>query len=963
MRNFHVCILVLLVMLTVQAAHTFVNEPNETDYGPEVRIVLLNATEDGVVTVRLFANFTAQQPSLLSIRLHSREDEFFVIREETTIKTFNITSFDAASGTFAAVYCDCGDMCGKYPYEATYTLVPTPNFTGGKLEPAYELISGGFYCHPCKYGSGLCYTFVGNPIRTNPIRTRKLPSIDIRLQDTILPAPLIYTTRGGAYERVFTPADNVELHLVSVSSNTYYLPNQSILWNYLNMSGGNGNLWVVYNWVNNRTVRGTYTISIMDLEGQTKYSANTVVNVSKKGPMVVNLSIRLDGFSSGRYIILVTQNCSSFSGSTKTECERRNREEPWTYAFFVDELGVPAWSRDLRMLNIGDPMGRAMDGGTLETRYPQLIWEAKSYGFNTLYGVEYYQYNWLGANQPVVKYWIPSGTSSDTHYSTPPKSLVEQTGSVGAAQNKIGWMVNITHDNGLRFIGYMEPMFIFSPNPSNPLAACEDGLLTTCYSPWPQTCCQHDTHVAHHNATAPSYVRYENGVPRRVTWQEGSTFGASISNVYDIGVEASFCSAPESENPSDSFTNDPNYPSHLSHEVGWLSQNYGFDGVVLDDIGRADMKFEAVPSDLSDASSAIRAVQPSDTYYCSPLNTCCSGSGQQTLDSISASILSARRQSRSVFSDKIVIISDYVAAKDAGWDSLYGASDVYSSDQYFLTKPSFARYALTNWNASFKPMKTDMRRALPDLQIPFIGTTIPLTNREARMNRPAWLRGVLTGVAWSNRVNMEVTYSELAERCNGSEQDTCLLFTHYHAMRDAASAPELPIFSTQVSQDLLYHSSLEELRTNELEYCGTSDNGECSSAYQSGQPYSVLYRLPGPEGERARILHVINTRAFCAGETDMFGDCQHPLDNSAVPSDYYFKVRIPEGYEVEKVVLVSPDVGLPYLTPKYRNYSEELPSPSPAMYDEDGYLKIRLTGDDKVATYTIVYISLKPKWS
>ena len=760
-----------------------------------------------------------------------------------------------------------------------------------------------------------------------------VPIPDILPRQGLFPVPVVYTTKNKGYERVFTPGDNLQLH-------------------------------VIFRDVKNQGSSGQFNITI---SGPITKSYTTSASLARRNSTDLNLSIPLSGFPAGRYTIKIAQDCVNLPEKESDECNRRNTNGSTDYAFYVDELGVPPWSRDLRMLNIAEPMRASMEADQLNQRYSSLLNELGYSGFNTAYvGVEYYQYNWFGAHQPVVRYWIPSGTSPDTHYSNPPGELAQQAGGIEQARDDIRNLVGEAHGRNLKVIGYMEPMFIYSPESQDEQLTCEGPLETCWYFIFPYQCCKSGTDVAHQYATSPSYVRFnDSNTPRRVYWEEWKV--GSLVN--EIGVETSFCPARANlqVDTNGPFIGDSDYPYHLAHEAGWLSEHYGFDGVVLDDIGRAHLKYGS-RSDLNDISSRIHAVPPSETYYCDTPYACC-GSDQQTLDSISIAVLETRRSFRGSSSDKTVIISDYASPADSGWDSLYGSSDVYSSDQYLLLKQSFAQYAYTNWNASFKPIKTDMRRSLPDVQIPLFDITIPITNILARQQRPAWLRGTLTAIAWSNRVGMEVTYNELKERCDGSNQDTCLLFQHYHAMRDAASTPELPVFSTQVSQELLYHSLLPESRNNgELLYCGTSEGEECvpyqSSTQFSAQPYTVLYRLPGPGGEKARVLHVINTRAFCAGETDQAGDCARPVDNWAVPSDYYFKVRIPEGYNVSRVVLVSPDTktGLPE-SPRYRQYTYGVPSASLAALREGDYIKIKLSGDDRVATYTAVYIGLEPEWS
>jgi len=770
------------------------------------------------------------------------------------------------------------------------------------------------------------YRYLGNATR--------LPPLTI-LREFVFPNAIIYTTKESNYERLFTPSDTLEFHAIFLNPT-----NKSVSGMFDIVFAGPGDIPPM----SKRIILAAYSVADM------------------------NLSMNLSHATPGQYRAVLRQHCNNFTGRLAAVCEERNSNESRAYTFFVDEFGVPTWTRNMSMLNIAYPLMLSNEKGDYSD-YQTALSDAASYGFNTAYiAVEYYQYNWLGSHQQTtINYWIPSGTSPDTHYSSPPKVLVERSGGLEQARNQIRNTVGMAQDRGLRVVGYMEPMFIYSPSS---LGAECDGPLDTCWDRIiPYSCCRHETHVAHQNASSPSYVRFEDGAPRRVSFEEGR-FGTTFSSsVGDIGVETSFCPAESSTRVEDAnsiFTNDPDYPYHLAHEIRWLSENYNFDGLVLDDIGRAHLKFEVVPSDLTDASSIIRAVRPSQTYYCNNPNVCCGGDVQEALDSISTTLLDSRRQLRANSGEKALIISEYEPPADSGWNSLYGSSDVYSSDQNFIPKASFARYAYTNWNASFKPMKTDMRRSL-------LSGTLPVTNTPVmfypytQSQRPAWMRGVLTAIAWSNRVNMEVHYqNDLMNRADGSDQDTRFLFQHCHAMRNAASTSELPIFSTQVSQDLLYHSALPEFTsTGELLFCGTSDGGACSPQ-SPDEPYTVLYRLPGPQGEQARILHVINTRVLCPEErTKPYGTCLDPiLFNNDVPADYYFKVRIPEGYNISRVVLVSPDTktGLPE-SPRYTQYAYELPSVSLAGLREGEYITIKLSGDDRVTTYTVVYITLKPEWS
>ncbi len=736
----------------------------------------------------------------------------------------------------------------------------------------------------------------------------------------LLPKPVIYTTKNATgeeqYERVFTPTDELQLHAVFMNS-----ANRSFCAN-LNIT----------------------------LSGPTTKSFNSPIAIGRTNYTDLNLTIPLSGFPPGRYTVKIEQNCSGLPTNESAECNRRNANETAEYAFFVDDFGVPAWTRDMRMLNIANPLMLSNGRGDYSD-YETALDDIRSYGFNTAYiVVEYYQYNWLGANQlTTINSWIPSGNTSDYHYSNPPEAVVKQSGGLEPARDQIRSIVSTAQQNyGLKVVGYVEPMFIYSPAT---LAAECDGPLDTCWDHLiPYSCCRHELQVAHQNASSPSYVRFENGAPRRVRFVERN-IGSSLA---DIDVETSFCGdSPESAttNLDDNYSGDPDYSAHLAHEAGWLAKNYNFDGILFDDVGRADMSY-GTPADNNDLTSGIRATSPASTDYGATENGVCAGDPQKTLDTISGTLLAARKQMRAS-GDKAMIISDYVPAADAGWNSLYAASDVYNSDQFFLTKGAFARYAYTNWNASFKPMKTDMRRSL--LGFPY-----------TQSQRPAWMRGVLTAIAWSNRVNMEVHYqNDLMVQTDGSDQDTRFLFQHYNAMRDAASTPDLPIFSTQVSQDLLYHSALSEfINTRELQYCGT--DGQSCAAEAQDEPYTVLYRLPGPQGEQARILHVINTRVICPEErTKPYGTCLDPiLFNNDVPADYYFKVRIPEGYNVSRVVLVSPDTKLGETKRlKYDDYFYDVPLGSPILSRENGYLKIQLTGNNKVITYTVVYIEFKPEWS
>ncbi len=108
--------------------------------------------------------------------------------------------------------------------------------------------------------------------------------------------------------------------------------------------------------------------------------------------------------------------------------------------------------------------------------------------------------------------------------------------------------------------------------------------------------------------------------------------------------------------------------------------------------------------------------------------------------------------------------------------------------------------------------------------------------------------------------------------------------------------------------------------------------------------YPVQYRIL-EYGEKARILHVINSRVI----SDI-------LFNDDVPKDYEFRIRIPAGEEVSGVYLVSADI-LENGTLKYPNYTLDVTGDTTYYYIERDYIFIKLP---KVITSTIAYIEFKP---
>jgi len=591
-------------------------------------------------------------------------------------------------------------------------------------------------------------------------------------------------------------------------------------------------------------------------------------------------------------------------------------EQSKEYSFFIDEFGIPEWLRNVIFVEpplSGDDIHQNIDPDKLTRRrlknyYTDIAQRCNEIGFNCVAFGDYYKYGYLESHDPVlgIDHWFPASSSPFTYYNTPADYLVDITGSEQKARGLIEELVDILHDHGLKTRAYTDPNGLYSPDPAfwNPANPAYNGI------------------VAHHDSDHLGWARFRNGEVQRLNYLESIVelpFGGSFpSPIRSLAVE--ICpSGPSKTGPANADAgfdpaviaedldidpkHDPSFHYQEVKQTLWLTQEYGFDGVCPDDTGRLIMA--AGPADYADDpwTLAMHPELPSDSLYgvcecgyCTQLQEAAIADDDSfALDSYANMLKHMRWQTKYNNPEGFLMSGDYLVPSDVEWDSIVASEDISVSDQFNIWMPSFARWAYRTFNLGYRVLRTDLRRSLMLQPVPSFG-------------RRDLLIGVLIATAWANKVHVDVNDPRDAKLFSRDEEewdDADKLVYTYVRMRASLDHQyntgqiAVPLFTEEEAQELLYHKKLADPVVNiegEYEFVNAVPHGFPPCIISEEEPYTILYSLPGEHGERGRILHVMSNKVV--------SDCP----NSSIEYDYTFNIRIPEGEEIERILLVSADL-------------------------------------------------------
>ena len=591
-------------------------------------------------------------------------------------------------------------------------------------------------------------------------------------------------------------------------------------------------------------------------------------------------------------------------------------EQSKEYSFFIDEFGIPEWLRNVIFVEpplSSDDIYQNIDPDKLTRRrlknyYTDIAQRCNEIGFNCLAFGDYYKYGYLESHDPVlgIDHWFPASSSPLTYYNTPADYLVDITGSEQRARGLIEELVDILHDHGLKTRAYTDPNGLYSPDPAfwNPANPAYDGT------------------VAHHDSEQLGWARFRNGEVQRLNYLESIVelpFGGSFpSPIRSLAVEicpsgpskmgpanfdAGFDPAVIVEDLDSDPKNDPSFHYQEVKQTLWLTQEYGFDGICPDDTGRLIMA--AGPASYKDDpwTRLLHPESPSSSLYgvcecefCTQLQEAAMADDDLfALDSYANMIKHMRWQTKDNNPEGFLMSGDYLVPSDVGWTSIVASEDVSVSDQFNIWMPSFARWAYRTFNLGYRVLRTDLRRSLMLQPVPSFG-------------RRDLLIGVLIATAWANKVHVDVNDPrdvKLFSRDEEEWDDADKLVYNYVRMRASLDHQyntgqiAVPLFAEEEAQELLYHKKLADPVVNiqgEYDFVNAVPHGFPPCIISEEEPYTILYSLPGEHGERGRILHVMNNKVV--------SDCP----NSSIECDYTFNIRIPEGEEIERILLVSADL-------------------------------------------------------
>jgi len=601
----------------------------------------------------------------------------------------------------------------------------------------------------------------------------------------------------------------------------------------------------------------------------------------------------------------------------------------------VDEFGIPDWLRNVRFVEppLSSTDIRRITGkedlsrSDLRESYTDVADRCDFIGFNCVAFGDYYAFGEFEANDPTgINHWFPASSTPYSFYNTPAEYLVDAAGGEDEARNLIAELVGILGARGLATRAYTDPNGLYSPDPNfwGPVAELLDGT------------------VAHHDSDQLGWARFGGDEIRRLNYLESYIslpfFGSTPSPIRSLAVEV--CpSGPSKTGPANADTgfapstirkdlhtppqNDPSFHYQEVKQALWIAEEYGFTGVCPDDTGRLIMApgpagvdldglldwldDPVLPDDLW--TLILHAEPPSNSLYgacecdlCDNLREQAEADpNQYALDAYANMLKHMRWQVRDAQPRGFLMSGDYLVPTDVGWRSLPWCEDVSVSDQFNIWKPSFARWAYQTFNLAFRVLRTDLRRSLERV-IPGI------SQPETAFGRSDLLLGVLVSTAWANRVHVDINdprdvelFGVEPKDWSSTEKQVFRLIRMRRELDRMYESGEVsvPLYAEEASQKLLYHSRLEDPVVQLPGECTlvsavSRGTGPCDT--ESDEPYAVLYSVPCEYGEQGRILHVMNPRVI--------SDC--PL--SSVPQDFIYRIRVPDGEEVDRVILVSADL-------------------------------------------------------
>jgi hypothetical protein len=679
--------------------------------------------------------------------------------------------------------------------------------------------------------------------------------------------PVLYTENaGGERERVFTQQDTVSINLV-----------------YTNTGG--------------QSAQRQLTVEIVDDQDQVvaTLAANRGINLP-------------DGESRNLRFNWNTGDLASFRQSGYNFVGRRfevrvdDGVSRRSTGFYVDEFGVPRWLRDVTWVEL--PWEELYEEpGSIESlrdRVQTMLTRTADMGFDA-HNTYFYNKGERETNQTsTIQYFFPTGPDGDYHYTTPPRQITNRLGGdMDAGRDFVKWMVDYSRDLGMKSTAYIDPVGIYAPT-------AEGQAL--------------DPHaVAHEQAFNENWtMRQADGSVRRCSFFETmqnlpvlgpiqDAFG--LSQCHEL-IAQTTPAGPSKFGPGDDdagfhpdvvdvdldsdWSTDPSFHYHIVRQVRWIMENYGFDVLAPDDTGRIIQGLG--PAEYADwlHPNLIAPRLPEHSFFgldhSAPMMEHVQRHGvdhnRAMLDSWSNLFKHLRWQVKAGHPERIVYSSDYLVPSDVGWNTIYGAADMTNSDQNHLGKPSFARWAWRNWQASYKPARNDMRLA----SVP--GVTIPVP---PTVWRPDMLAGMMIATSWANGINIQYPLPEGAFFTPESEwKNEWRYKVNYPRMRQRLRELGIPVYSEQVGRELLYHTRLNDApeyqSSDQIEYLGGWN--------RPAEPYTILYRLPASHGESARILHVLNWDRLVSDV----------ILREEIPRTFRYRLKVPDGHRIKRVLMVSPDI-------------------------------------------------------
>jgi len=502
-------------------------------------------------------------------------------------------------------------------------------------------------------------------------------------------------------------------------------------------------------------------------------------------------------------------------------------------------------------------------------------------------------------------------------------------------------------EKNLKVVGYMDPNGMYSP----------DDTYWDIWNP------AYDHTVAHHHGNEEGWARFHGESsqnPERLDYLETLWGIPIISDIDKLAVEVCLSGNAKGgieanndagfsydtiEGDIDYYNanglsdNDPSWHYEKVKQIHFIRKEYGFDIINADDTGRLVMKPGIAPYADDFWTNIMRPGCPTDpeALYkecdCSFCETLRNQAGATeagfALDSYANMIKHMRYQVKGAdgLDDGVLMSGDYFAPSDVRWSekgtetywkSIVASEDAAVSDQFYVWKGSFARWAYNTFNLGYRVLRTDLNRSF--LEIPGLRF-----KPEGYIYRSDLQKALLMVTAWANRVHCDLNDSrdmegdgKIGSLFSSLEDDFAnwrdtsssgiKTIVNYIQMRNTTDQlyPDtlpIPLFKEEESQKLLYHKRFADYADmgevnieGEYQFVEAEPCGEPACTSDDEEPYTILYSVPGEIGEKGRILHIMN---------------HHIISNcimfEGIPHNYTFKIKIPNGHKVNSIYLVSPD--------------------------------------------------------